>query len=248
MTDVNRPLRRRIGAIARLTVRRVIDRERVDDLLDWARMKIDVWGAADYQPVSPAEPAGAVADRAVGTLSRWSAIEPVVEELSVRSAVDIGCNVGWFARSLAERGIATVGVESHPPLYRTAMYVARKYGGGHMTVLPLTVSPDTVALVPHTDCTVFLAVWHHIVRYQGRNAADTVLRRLWSATGRVLFFETGEAGEMPESYGLPQMAPNPRAWLEDYLRSTCEGAELRHLGLHPSSASYRRNLFAVVRA
>jgi hypothetical protein len=64
----------------------------------------------------------------------------------------------------------------------------------------------------------------------------------------VLFFETGEDREMPGYYRLPAMTPDARAWIESHLEQTCPGGTVRHLGLHASSPTYSRNLFALVRA
>jgi hypothetical protein len=116
-----------------------------------------------------------------------------------------------------------------------------------MAVLAMKVTPDTVSLVPAADCTLFLAVWHHIVRRQGQDAADRVLRQLWSGTSRILFFETGEIDEMPPYYQLPQMLPTAEEWIGEHLARLCPGGEVRHLGLHQSSSAYARNLFAVIR-
>jgi hypothetical protein len=228
-------------------LRLIIRREWIDDAWDWLRLKVDTFGAADYQPLS-LDVAGGTAGRAAGTVSRWQAIEPLIDELQVRSAVDVGCNVGWFASNLAARGVPTVGVEGHPPLYRTAIYTARKAGAGRMGVLALHVTPETASLVPHADCTIFLAVWHHLVRRQGIEAADAVLTALWRATRTVMLFETGEDREMPDYYRLPAMTPDPRTWIEAHLTETCPDSSIRHLGLHPSSPTYARSLFAVIRS
>jgi hypothetical protein len=156
--------------------------------------------------------------------------------------------VGWFSLSLAELGVMSVGVEGHPPLYRTANYLAGKRSDGRMAVLAMTVTPETVSLVPSADCVLFLAVWHHIVRRQGQEAADFVLGQLWRGTKRILFFETGESAEMPALYRLPPMDPSAESWIAEHLTRLCPGGEVRHLGLHPSSPSYARNLFAVIRS
>jgi hypothetical protein len=93
-------------------------------------------------------------------------------------------------------------------------------------------------------------LWHHLVCRQGQDAATAVTAALWDKTGRVMFFDTGE-DEMPESFGLPEMAPDARSWLEGYLRSTCRGGRVEHLGRHAAFDAdgnpCRRNLFAVVR-
>jgi hypothetical protein len=226
-------------------LRGVVPREPVDDAFDWVRSRIDSPRSLAYQPLAAASDAGGV--RAGGTQSRWRAIAPVTEELGVGTAVDIGCNLGWFSIQLGLAGIPTVGVEGHPPAYRTAIYSARKAGASNVSILAMHVTAENVSLVPHADATLVLAVWHHIVRRQGQPAADTVLATLWRQTRKVLFFETGETGEMPDYYRLPVMEPDPRTWVTRHLAATCTGGNVRHLGLHESSPTWSRSLFAVVR-
>ena len=67
---------------------------------------------------------------------------------------------------------------------------------------------------------------------------------------KAFVFETGE-DEMPPSYGLPRMTPDPRTWLAGFLADACDGADVAHLGMHralgPDGAGCERNLFAVAR-
>ena len=229
-----------------VAARRIVPREPVDDAIDWVRHKVDSPGALAYQPEAGADGDRQTGGRGGGTESRWNAIWPVVEECEAKTAVDIGCNLGWFAINLGLRGVATVGVEGLRPAYRSAMYLARKSGADNVFFLGMNVSAQTVSLVPHTDATLCLSVWHHIVRHQGMDAADTVLSELWAGTRKVLFFETGET-EMPEVYRLPPMTPDPRRWITDYLEERCPQGTIRHLGFHESAPTYSRNLFAVIR-
>jgi hypothetical protein len=73
---------------------------------------------------------------------------------------------------------------------------------------------------------------------------------IWSRTGKVLFFDTGE-NEMSPEYGLPAMTPDARSWLTSYLAETCPGSRVDHLGTHkafdPHGQPVERNLFAVIR-
>lgn len=226
--------------------RRMVPREPVDDVIDWMRYKIDSPGSLAYQPVATTDGDQVGGGRGGGTRSRWEAIWPVVEECKVTTAVDIGANLGWFAINLGLRGITAIGVEGHPPAYRSAAYLARKSGAKNVSFLAMNVSAVNVSLVPHADATLCLSVWHHIVRHQGLPAADTVLSELWANTHKVLFFETGET-EMPAFYGLPSMTPDPRRWITQYLEERCRQGTVRHLGFHESAPTYSRNLFAVVR-
>lgn len=232
-----------------LLVRRAISRERVDNILDLARFRLDRFPRGVYQPVS-ALPVRVVT-RADGCESRWEAMLPVVDRLRPRSALDVGANVGFFSLNLGGLGIPTVSVDGDPVIHRTAMLALRRSGVPDVGVLYLKLTPENVRVLPAADCVVFLSVWHHVVRSHGLAQATAVLRTLWSRTGAVMFFDTGE-DEMPESFGLPEMGPDARGWLSAYLASACTGADVEHLGSHAAfdaaGRPCRRNLFAIVRA
>jgi SAM-dependent methyltransferase len=226
--------------------RRIVPRQPIDDAIDWVRYKVDSPDSLAYQPEAGSNGDRGAGGRGGGTESRWNAIWPVVQECEAKTAVDIGCNLGWFAINLGLKGVAAVGVEGHPPAYRSATYLARKSGADNVFVLAMNVSAENVSLVPHADATLCLSVWHHIVRHQGLASADAVLSQLWAGTKNVLVFETGET-EMPAAYNLPPMTPNPRRWITNYLEERCPQGAVRHLGFHESAPTYSRNLFAVVR-
>ena len=141
-------------------------------------------------------------------------------------------------------------VESEPSNYRTALYAARRSGPGNVGVLALEVTPQNAFTLPAADCVLCLSVWHHFVPSHGFAAATGMLEELWALTGRVLFFDTGEA-EMTPDYGLPAMTPDARTWLTAYLAGTCPEGRIEHLGAHrafaPGGEPCERNLFAVVR-
>ncbi|MFE1439889.1 hypothetical protein [Streptomyces sp. NPDC058739] len=223
-------------------------RRKLDDTIDLVRLKLDALPDGVYQPV-PGIPVRR-AKRSVGTGSRWAAIEPVVERLRVRSALDVGANVGYFPIRLAQRGIASVALDSDPKYIRTAMTAVRRNGLDNVAVMDLELRPDTVALLPATECTLLLSVWHHLVRNLGLDAATSLLRELWDRTGKVMFFDSGE-DEMPETFGLPRMLPTPDVWLTEYLLKTCEGGRVEHLGRHRAfdadGLPTDRALFAVIR-
>lgn len=236
-----------------LAGRGLLRRRHVDEPLDRLRFRLDTFPRSGrlntvYQPLPWLGLRSA--KRAEGTLSRWAAIARVLDECAPRSALDIGCNRGFFTLSLATRGIPTTGVESDPPAYRTALYAIRKAGVEDAGLLILTVRPGNVHLLPAADAVLFLSLWHHFVREHGLEGATSVLEALWDRTNRVLFFDTGES-EMPESYGLPPMTPEPCDWLAGYLARTCTRAAVVHLGQHeafgPDGNTCLRNLFAVIR-
>jgi hypothetical protein len=220
----------------------------VDDALDLLRLRLDTFPHGLYQPV-PGIPVRA-AKRAAGTEARWAAMEQIVERLGVETAMDVGANAGYYPIRLAQRGIATVALDSNPRCVRLMTTAVRRNRLDNVAVLAMELRPDTIGLLPTTDCTILLSVWHHVVRYQGLEAATQLLRELWARTGKVLFFDTGE-DEMPEDFGLPPFVPTPQAWLTDYLQRNCEGGRTEHFGRHPAfdveGRPVDRSLFAVIR-
>ncbi|MFE1287095.1 hypothetical protein [Streptomyces sp. NPDC058751] len=223
-------------------------RRKLDDAIDLFRLKLDALPSGVYQPV-PGVPVRK-AKRSVGTGSRWTAMAPVVERLGVGSALDVGANVGYFPIKLAERGIPAVALEADPKCVRTAMTAVRRNRLDNVAVMDLELSPETVVLLPATDCTLLLSVWHHMVRELGLEVATDLLRGLWDRTGKVMFFDSGE-DEMPESFGLPRMVPTPDVWLTEYLLKSCPGSRVEHLGRHrafdAAGLPTDRALFAVIR-
>lgn len=230
-------------------VRRVIRRQTVDDALDRFRLWFDTFPHGVYQPV-PEVSRGRPATREEGSVSRWQAMEPIIERLGAGSAVDVGPAMGYFTLQLAGRGIPTVAVEGDQTNVRITTLAIRRRGLENAGVLNLQLTPGNVELVPPTDCLLFLSVWHHLVRWHGLDSATRMLQVLWERTRRVMFFDTGE-DEMSPEFRLPDMQPDPRTWLERYLAETCEGAGIEHLGLHDAfdaeGRPTQRNLFAVTR-
>ena len=105
-------------------------------------------------------------------------------------------------------GVTTVALEPAPPNYRTALLAVRLTDLDNVGVLAFGVNADTVELVPPADATVFLSLWHHLVKMQGLQTATDITARLWKGTGKVMFFDTGE-DEMDDSFNLPGDDPRP---------------------------------------
>lgn len=229
-------------------LRRVVRRDAVDGALDRLRLRLDLFPYRAYQPLPWLGLDSAT--RSDGSESRLAAIMPVLHRVGASSALDVGSNLGWFCLSLASAGIASVGVESSPPAYRTALLATRASKLSNVAQMIIEVAPDNVELLPRADGTLVLSIWHHWVRAYGAAGADQIMQAIWRHTRKALFFDTGEL-EMPASWGLPEMKPSPEEWIAQYLRRVCEGATVEYLGLHaaftPEGEPCARNLFTAVR-
>jgi len=223
-------------------------RRALDNAIDLLRLHLDALPAGVYQPV-PGLPVRKV-QRAHGSESRWLAMEPVIARLDVKTAMDVGANAGYFPIKLAGRGVPAVALDSDPKNVRTTTTAVRRNRLNNVAVMELELRPDTLGLLPATDCTLVLSLWHHLVREQGLDTATDLLREIWSRTGKVMFFDSGE-DEMPEWFHLPAMLPTPDAWLSEYLHETCAGGRVEHLGRHrafdAAGLPTDRALFAVTR-
>ena len=196
-------------------------------VLDPLQFRYDTFPRLPYQPL-PALGKGD-ARRSDGTVQRWAVIEEQIRGAAIGSAMDVGCQIGYFDFALAEKGIPTLGVDLEDRSLRIARYAARKTETNDVGFLCMAVSPTTVGLLPTVDLVLVLSIWHHWVRAYGLEGATVILSRLWERCRVTMFFETGE-NEMPADYGLPAMLPTPKEWVGAYLEKTCAGAEVAHLG------------------
>lgn len=246
------------GPALRRAARRIVRRRHIDDPFDRLRFRIDTFPRrgplrrlawVDYQPLPWLGLSDA--ERGEGTLSRWAEIRPWVERTGCGTALDLGCDRGFFAISMACSGLSVIGVEPDPPAQRTALFAMRRMNLANAGVLAMWISPATVDLLPSADAVLFLSLWHHLVLAHGLEHATGMLSAIWERSRKLMFFDTGES-EMPPEYGLPAMTPTPREWLAGYLADACHGGEIVHCRTHdayaPDGARCSRNLFAVIRA
>ncbi len=68
--------------------------------------------------------------------------------------------------------------------------------------IPLRIDRETVDLLPESDITLCLSVWHHWVRRYGVEDATYILQAIVNKTRHLVFFDSGEE-EMTARYSLP---------------------------------------------
>lgn len=216
-------------------IRTTIQRKIIDPI----QFRFDIFPYFPYQPLPWLGLKSAL--RAESTIKRWNAIEKCLKTETVDSAMDIGCNVGFFCFSLAEKGIPTLGVEADERVLRIARYAARKINTSAVSFLNMHVSPENVRLLPSVDVVTVMSVWHHWCGSYGFEEATKLLGTIWSKSQKLMFFESGQrdimgADGLPK-YGLPKMEPSPKEWFTRYLDKTCIGGRVYHVGDFPAFSS-----------
>lgn len=200
--------------------------------------------AEAYQPLPALDRAADHRDES--TLARWRAIEQELGDFR-GSALDIGCNLGFFTLALAERGCLAVGVENERLVHRVCQLQAAILDRSEATFIRGLLDLRLCRNLPRFDVTLFLSVFHHIVREQGLEPATEIARLLLDKTTKVLFFETGQSNETESSWAhcLPAMEPDPRSWITEFFLSL--GArDVKVLGDFSTHVSpVDRSLFAI---
>lgn len=161
--------------------------------------------------------------------------------------LDVASCYGWFVNRFSERGFDAEGIERDPLAVPLGQAV---YG-----------LPDGV--IATGDCVEFLgghdagrwdvvscfSLLHHFVLGRGSVSAEELIRLLDRATGRVLFFDTGQDNETWFAESLRGWDP-PR--VARFLRENTDFDEIVDLGPDedarpPYEDNYARHLFACVR-
>lgn len=195
------------------------------------------------------------AHRSAGSQTRLREIKNTLDKLGIRngSVADYGCNVGYFSISLGIEGFTSYGIERDLVALDTA-YTASKMVGASFCPINKDITIETIRLMPKTDASICLSLWHHWVKEFGMEDATSILKTLWENTNCVLFFDTGET-EMPPEYNLPFMNSDPKEWLLSYFEENLHPEEIIWLGQHKAFAPGKfkenehidRNLFAIVK-
>jgi tRNA (mo5U34)-methyltransferase len=148
----------------------------------------------DGQQTAPDHPLGdfpAVKWRQVG--------RALPEDLSGWSALDIGCNAGFYSFELARRGASVVGIDVDERYLRQARWASERFGLQEQVEFQLRPVYDVARTGERFDLVLFLGVLYHL--RHPLLALDAVA----AATARLLVLQTltmpGEA-ELPAPFDL----------------------------------------------
>lgn len=128
--------------------------------------------------------------------NKWREIEPFLPpRLNGVSALDIGCNAGFYSFELARLGADVVGIDSDPRYLDQAEWAARLFGAENVSFRRQQIY-DLARTSERFDLVLFLGVFYHL-RYP-----LLALDIIFNLEPQMLVFQTltadtGEAGEEP---------------------------------------------------
>jgi len=143
---------------------------------------------------------------------KWREIAPhLPADLSGWTALDIGCNAGFYTFELAARGAHVTGIDVEPLFLRQAEWAAHEYGVADR------VHFDLATMTEQYDLVLFMGVFYHL-RYPllGLDLVAEKVRRLMlfqtlTMPGRAVFSGTEEDRDIDDreaftNPGWPKMA------------------------------------------
>jgi len=202
-----------------------------------------------YQPLPWVGLTSKIRDQS--SYERLSLIEKYIEDnketKSFRSALDIGCNVGFFVYSFAMKGMVALGLDRSEKAISFTSLIRSKLNIKGAAFTCIELNPDNIDTIPKTDIVVLFSAWHHWVKQFGLNEGNLMLSTVWDRTGEALFFEGGEDTEI-ENFKIKE---DPQKWIKEQLASVCAGGEVVVLGRVSAGehlgGSHNRTIFAVTR-
>lgn len=220
-------------------IRQVLTRDVDDRLTVLRRLLAQV---EPYQPIYGL--AGLVPEPARASADRARAIEVGMSGVRGKRILDIGSSLGYMSFYFADRGAHVTGWEYNAANTEVARHV------GEVTGIPVTfvtkeLTLETVrSIEPGAyDYAFVLAVFHHIIHFQGLDAAQQILTELLDRVP-VVFLELASRGEDPDLFWDAAQPDDPLTLL-DPVR---ERSELTRLGTFTTHLStHRRPIYRLAR-
>lgn len=207
----------------------------------------------DYQPL-PWLGMDDAKVRGEATKLRWGKIKTYIGN-EHRSLKDIGCCVGYFCLSAgSEFGMDTIGFDRNPMHIRLAERARSAAGLEQCGFVRIGLNERNIRLLPPTDVTLLLSVWHHWAHEFGMDGATGMLKKTWERTASMMFFESGEE-EIMDEFGIPfAKGQSAKDWLMEYMAQHCVDSRVEIVGEfeagryeHYGEKGHKRSLFLVSR-
>ncbi len=153
---------------------------------------------------------------------RWAIIKNEIDVSKSATMLDIGCAEGFFVEKAASVcGCVALGVDGDVRRLSLAHASVLLNGVKGAGFIYADISPDLISRLPVSDLVLFQSVLHHIMYNQGVDYSREIMAALRTRVGKVLIFDMGQSDETNNTWAssLPDMGPNPHAWIEEFLRS-----------------------------
>lgn len=137
----------------------------------------------------------------------------------INSYLDIGSQFGYFVFKLAEaKKLIACGMEMDKVLcaYSNAIVILNDLE--NVSFVNCRLTPEKAEKLPRYDLISFLNVFHHIVHFEGLDAADKIMRTLFDKCSYFVF-ETGQYDEKGYYWteDLKFMGSDSNLWVRNYL-------------------------------
>jgi SAM-dependent methyltransferase len=208
------------------------------------------YGLKAYQPIAFEWNLNVPTDRdARATRQKWELIRNHLPAHSF-SALDIGCNIGFFSFKLVQEGAGLVfglDVERGPLLIADKIKQLSRIQ--NVGFCQYKLSPENVCLIGQFDIILFLSVFHHLNYVYGYENAKLILSELIKNTRKTLFFETGlsDQGYGKMALAMPEMSGEGNEKFTRELLFSCGAGRVDLLGttMVKNGLKGQRHLFAV---
>lgn len=160
--------------------------------------------------------------------------------------LDIGCNTGYFSNEISKLGIFTIGLESE---LKNVIVAKSQYSASNLIFKQFNLDKDSAKMLPKADIILFLSVFHHLVKYYGKDNAIFILKKLASKCKKQFFFETGQMDESGTKWSYQMgFINNINFWVSDFFIKECRFKEVKCLGEFETFLTpTKRKLFLAIR-
>jgi len=158
---------------------------------------------------------------------RWKKISQHISK-DASLCLDIGCNTGYFAHEISKMGIFTIGMDTE---LKNIIFANSQYTTLNLVFKNYNLNRESVQFLPDSDVIILLSVFHHLVKYNGKEEALEMLKTLASKCKKQMFFETGQPDEKGTKWcDKMSFIKDIDTWTSDFFVNQCGAQEVLCLG------------------